>query len=101
MTTGTPGLPGSLWEKPTQEEPLPMEEEIMNTLQTLPAGEPATPSSQAPGLLRNTQAGMQDTPARHLYQVPDRNTQPHLQDSDRNNQLAMLAISAPHILGQL
>jgi len=70
----------------------------MNTLPTLLAGVAALPSSRGPGLLRNTQVEMQDTPARHLSQALDRNTQPPVQDSDRSNQLGMLDISALHIL---
>jgi len=69
----------------------------MNTLPTLLAGVAALPSSQGPGLLRNTQGEMQATPVRHLSQAPGRNTQPPVQDSDRSNQLGMLDISVPHI----
>jgi len=76
MTTGTPELQVSPSVRLTREEPLPMEGEIMNILQTLQAGEQA--SSQGPGLARSTVEGMPDMPAEHPSLAADRNTQHQL-----------------------
>jgi len=69
--------------------------EITNILLILPAGGPA--NSQDHGQHRNTQGGIPDTP-KHLCPAPDKTTQPQPQDSDKNNQQAMLDTLAPLIL---